>query len=314
MFDLEEYSLFESLIMPIIGVPLIWYGYLWQPKEIDSVLHSFIKNNLIKPQEEKEFKEFITNMKIKIIDKYAIAGGIILSFVFLFMFILVVDPNQADMGTKIPFYYYDWRYYYLFHIPTVFLFTIFPLLMAVITFSWFFFILRKIFSQFEIVIHPLHPDELGGLGQLGRMLTMYVVFLVILGIAMTVLSLVGRPRPFYHSIDVITGYSLYLILILIFVYIIFYIHNYMERFRHKCLFEKLSNSFDIILSNAEKRSLDTNELMNDLESLIKIKNHSDTLKRNYPSWPISIKIRISLLIVNLPLILNAINSFVSSFH
>jgi len=50
---------------------------------------------------------------------------------------------------------------------------------------------------------------------------------------------------------------------------------------------------------------------------IKIKDHSETLKRNYPSWPISIKIRISLLIVNLPLIVaffNAINSFVSSFH
>ncbi len=317
-FD-PEYNLFEAVIMPLIGVPLIWIGYLWQPNQMNKVLNSFIHNNLILADKENKFMEFIAEIEKKFNWKYTNASGLLLSFIFLSMFVFMVDP--AQQGTKIHFWYYNKEYYYLFHLPTIFLFTIFPLLMSVIIFCLNFYFIKRIFSEFKIIIHLLHPDELGGLGQLGHMFKVCGLFLVILGIGMTIISSLGRES--FSSIDVLTGYLLYVVLILMFIYTIFFVHNSMKQFRQQFIFEKLSESFDITLSNAEKKSLDSDELKNDVESLIKIKNQSDTLRGYYPLWPIRRKLRISLLIVNLTLMIKLIDSlglreqiinFVSSFH
>ena len=62
VFD-QEYNLFEALVMPLVGVPLLWYGYLWQPKVIDYVFSSFMQNNLIIDNEIKKFRNFIIGME-----------------------------------------------------------------------------------------------------------------------------------------------------------------------------------------------------------------------------------------------------------
>lgn len=180
--------------------------------------------------------------------------------------------------------------FYYFRVPVVFL-TVY--MVAQILFGHIVFILtlRRLFKEFRIKIHILHPDRAGGLGQLGKYSLFMSYFLANIALVIVTLNIVGFyiykdgvPLDKPSMIVMLIAYSV--LSPLVFFLPLSIAHNVMKQAKEEALLEISIRSLELFEQSQKQINL-----LKDLEAQLKdLEAHEKfyVLVNKFPVWPFDI--------------------------